>query len=222
MEKSDRLGEARFIDALVGELAPVSPAASWSRAVAGWLVVAGGFVAFAMLASGPLRPSLDGDLSHGRFLLELALGVFAIIVLLASGLEIGVPGGPSTRWLTISALGVVGLWIGISFFGESLVSAVLSAPSPSMAGKREHCFVEGVLISSVPFFIAMAALRRRALYAGAPSGFLLGLAAAGLPALGMQLACMYEPGHALNFHFSPMLFFAVLGALIAPRLLPAA
>ena len=43
----------------------------------------------------------------------------------------------------------------------------------------------------------------------------LGLAAGMLPALYMQLACMYEPTHILSMHILPGLLMVLAGAAIA-------
>jgi len=38
-----------------------------------------------------------------------------------------------------------------------------------------------------------------------------------MPALYMQLACMYEPAHILSFHILPGLMMVGVGAVIAAR-----
>jgi hypothetical protein len=43
----------------------------------------------------------------------------------------------------------------------------------------------------------------------------ISLAAGMLPALYMQLACMYEPSHILAFHIFPGLLMVLAGAAIA-------
>jgi uncharacterized membrane protein YdbT with pleckstrin-like domain len=46
-----------------------------------------------------------------------------------------------------------------------------------------------------------------------------GAAAAAIPAILMQLACMYDPLHALSYHLTPVLMVAALGALAGPVVL---
>ena len=43
----------------------------------------------------------------------------------------------------------------------------------------------------------------------------VGLAAGMLPALYMQMACMYEPSHILGLHLLPGLSMALIGGVIA-------
>ena len=87
-----------------------------------------------------------------------------------------------------------------------------------MAAKRAHCFLEGLAIAPLPSGVGLYMIRRRSLRAGPIGCGLIGLAGGGLPALAMQLACLYDPSHALRFHFTPMLVAAgVLGLLGALR-----
>jgi hypothetical protein len=87
-----------------------------------------------------------------------------------------------------------------------------------MLGKRPHCFVE-VLIYGVPILVAgLLLLRRLAPLGRWSAGFVMGAAAGVIPALLMQLACIYIPSHILIYHIAPALAVAVLGAL-AGRLL---
>ena len=48
----------------------------------------------------------------------------------------------------------------------------------------------------------------------------MGAAAGAVPALAMQLGCMYEPWHGLSLHLAPALVTAALGALVGWRILP--
>ena len=54
---------------------------------------------------------------------------------------------------------------------------------------------------------------------GARAGALLGLAAGSLPALMMQIACMYSPEHILAFHIGPALAVAGAGAALGAWLM---
>ena len=109
---------------------------------------------------------------------------------------------------------VAGLWLAVAFGGLPL-----HGPDVSMVGKRAHCFLEGLAIAALPAGLGLRMVRRRTLRAGPLTGGLIGLAAGLLPALAMQLACLYDPSHALRFHFTPMLVAAgalgLLGALRA-------
>jgi len=63
-------------------------------------------------------------------------------------------------------------------------------------------------------------LRRRAALQTMWTGALAGLAAAAVPALMMEFACMYEPAHILTMHLSPIPVITVGAALLGARLLP--
>ena len=79
-----------------------------------------------------------------------------------------------------------------------------------MLGKRPHCVYETLLYALPPLVAAFLLVRR--LYPLQPlsSSLSLSLAAAMMPALYMQLACMYDPAHVLGLHIAPALLLAAL------------
>ena len=88
-----------------------------------------------------------------------------------------------------------------------------------MLGKRPHCFAETLLYSAPPVIAGLWLLKRRYVLRGARAGALLGLAAGSLPALMMQIACMYSPEHILAFHIGPALAVAGAGAVLGAWLM---
>ncbi|MGB0619943.1 MAG: NrsF family protein [Myxococcota bacterium] len=196
-----------FVEALVADLRAVTPAPALRRVLLTWIgfsVLATGAVT---LLLGPLRDDVLTDLATPRLALEIGLGFATLIALAVAGLEAGVPGGPRRTLLVLPpALFAIG-WLAIALGAFSL-----AGPDPSSIGKREHCFLEGLLLILAPAVLGLRSIRVRSLGAGWLSGGLIGLAAGGLPALAMQLACMYDPEHALHFHFTPMLVAAALSA----------
>jgi hypothetical protein len=68
-----------------------------------------------------------------------------------------------------------------------------------MLGKREHCFWQ-TLLFSLPSFAALLWLVR-----GLMPLWPRATAAAAAAAILMQLACMYDPLHALSHHLTPVL-----------------
>ena len=82
-----------------------------------------------------------------------------------------------------------------------------------MLGKREHCYYETLLLSSVPFALGLVVARRRMPLERASVGLLVGVASAAVPALMMQWACMYDPAHILGHHLLPLAFVGAAGAL---------
>jgi hypothetical protein len=100
-------------------------------------------------------------------------------------------------------------WIGMYVFG-----VFDPALEPSMAGKREHCWIEAFIYGAPGLALGCYALRRLWPLHGAWSGALLGLAAGAIPALIMQFACMYAPLHIIVFHLLPGLALGAVGAAV--------
>lgn len=89
-----------------------------------------------------------------------------------------------------------------------------------MVGKREHCYFESAALALLPLGLGLVLASRLAPTARVATGFLLGVASAGLPALWMQMACMYIPHHGLTHHLLPVAAVGALGALVGSRFLP--
>ena len=204
------------IDALVADLDPVRPATPWRQAMFAWCVISWVVVGAAVLAGGPVRDDLLGELIESpRFALEIALGFAAGLAAIWTGLEFGVPGAPSGPRLWAPPL--------LLFCGWTLAigyGLIHPGNAATMDGRRVHCFIETLLVSLPPFSAALYLLRGRVLFARAGAGLLVGAAAAAIPALWMHVACTIEPLHVLMFHLSPVLIIGLLGASLAHRVLP--
>jgi hypothetical protein len=208
-------GRPDFVDALVADLRAVDPAPSLVRALSAWVCVALLWTVIGILVLGGLRATALTDLRTPRLAAELTLGAAAGIALARAALEAGVPGSPRRRLLAPVLL-FGGLWLAVA-----LGALPLPGPDASMVGKRAHCFLEGLALAVLPGLVGLQSIRRRSLVAEPLTGGLIGLAAGMLPALAMTLACLYDPGHALRFHFTPMLVAAaVLGLRGALRPAP--
>ncbi len=206
-----------LIDQLTGDLAPVSPPAPVWRAAAGWLGLSWGLVAGLTLATGSLRDGWAMQLlASPHFALECALGLAAGASGIALALELAIPGRRPRRRALALAAGTWGLWAGVLLYG--LVDPALA---PSMLGKRPHCAVEIVLYAVPPLAGALWLLARRAALDRTAATAVAAAAAGSVPALVMQVACMYDPAHAAVFHLGPALLVAALGAAAGRRLLPA-
>ena len=207
-----------FVSALVADLRAVSPAPPVRRALTVWTLGAIALTATATLVLGPLREHALSDLTTPRLSLEFLFGTATLLSLTVAALEAGVPGSP--RFLR-SGLPGLSLVFALCWLAIAIGPFALAGPEPSMLGKREHCFLEGLAIGLLPAILGLHMIRGRSLRAGALTGALIGAAAGTLPALAMQIACMYEPNHALHFHFTPILVGAVvmggLGALLQAR-----
>ncbi len=180
-----------------------------------WLLLSGAWVIGAIHVTGTLRPGALQQLAqHPHFLLETLTGVLAIGLLGLIGFRSAAPGALSRPLLGV-ALALLGVWL--SSYVAGFVSPALE---PSMLGKRDHCMSETLLFGLPPAVLAMFMARRLYPLDGSRTALLLSLAAGMMPALYMQLACMYEPSHILRLHILPGLLVALLG-LGAVTLLPA-
>ena len=194
-----------LIDSLSADLAVVKPAPSAARLALVWGVLSALYVMAVTHLFGPLRPTaLQQLVSEPRFLGESLLGVMALAVAALISFRAAIPGALS-RLLALTGGVLLALWLGAYLFG--LISPALE---PSMAGKRPHCFLETFLYALPPLFAGLLLVKR--LYPLQPgrAGLWLGLTAGLLPALYMQLACMYIPDHILKFHIAPGLGVAAV------------
>ena len=195
---------------LSSDLAPVRKIPNVNRLAAAWFLLGAVFVVSATHVAGPVRPGAYSQLmTEPRFLLETLLGVMAILWTSLLAFRGAVPAALTHRFALAGAV-LMALWLAQYVFG-------LLAPAlePSALGKRGHCSLEVMLYSAPLILVALFFIRR--LY---PLGFVrtalsAGLAAGMMPALYMQLACMYEPNHILSFHIFPGLVMALAAAAIA-------
>jgi hypothetical protein len=77
-----------------------------------------------------------------------------------------------------------------------------------------------VLIYGAPILVVgLLLLRRLAPLGRWSTGVVAGAAAGSIPALLMQLACIYIPSHILFFHIAPAVVLTLLGSLLGRLLL---
>ncbi len=204
-----------LIGALAADLQPVSRPGRIAHRVALWLAVSWTYTVLIVSVTGPWRAGFTQQLvASPQFLAESLLGLATGAALIVAALRLGIP--DSTHPLRRS---VVPLVLAACWAGSYVLGLWHPALDPSMLGKREHCSWEAMVYSLPPLLAGLVLLRGLLPLHPRISGALLGLAAGALPALAMQFACMYTPGHSLSFHLAPALAIAVLGALIAPVLL---
>lgn len=199
-----------LIDTLSRELAPVRPMPRLASIVSIWLVLAAALVLLLVLFAAPFRPFAVAHLADDPwFALEMICGGLAIGLLAIAGFRAAVPGELSPGILRAGSA-MFALWVLVIASGW-----MNPALEPSMVGKRTHCHLES-LAYGMPAIIAAAWIVRR-LYVLKPLHFALPvcMAAGAMPAWFMQLACRYEPGHALAFHVLPGMVPAFLGVAIA-------
>ena len=199
-----------LISNLSRDLAPVSPPSNVNRLAIAWFLLSAIFVVAMTHLFGPIRPGAFSQLgTEPRFLLETMLGVAAILWTSLLAFRSAVPAALSKQFAATGMV-LMALWL-----AQYVIGFVSPALEPSMLGKRDHCFSE-TLVYSLPVILTGLFLIRR-LYPLRPlrTAMSIGLAAGMLPALYMQLACMYEPSHILGYHILPGLLMVGAAAGIA-------
>lgn len=187
-----------LIGQLASELKPVTPVTGTCARSLLWLALSTVFALLAIHWYGPIRPgAIQQLLTHPRFLLEILLGSATIVVLALAGFRAAIPASSTPR-LAYAGLVMLALWL-----ASYLVGIISPALEPSMLGKREHCVIETFVYGLPPALLGIVVCAR--LYPLDPAAMALrvGLAAGLIPALYMQLACMYDPVHALTLHMFP-------------------
>ena len=205
MNKTEEL-----IASLSRDLEPVLPAPNVNVLAAMWLLLGAGFMIALIHLAGPIRPGAFEQLgTEQRFRLETILGVVSIAWLTLAAFRSAVPGALSRKF-AVAGLVLMALWL-----TQYVVGLVNPALEPSMLGKREHCYLETMLYSLVPIMAAVYLVRKLYPLRFVRTGMALGLAAGMVPALYMQLACVYEPTHILSLHILPGLAMVLVGAAVA-------
>ncbi len=198
-----------LLNNLVADLEPVAPAPDTRVAACLWLLASAAWVVLLTHLVGPIRPNaLDQLQAHPRFLAEMVAGLLTVVGLGLMAFRAAIPGAVRT-WMTWPLMLVGGLWL-------AAIAAGLVAPAlePSMLGKRDHCYLEGLMYALPPLVAAMFWQSRQYPLRAAGSAVLAGLAAGALPALYMQIACMYQPMHILLFHIGPGIALGLLAPLL--------
>jgi hypothetical protein len=205
MNKHDEL-----IANLSRDLAPVSPAPNANWLAASWCLISAIYVVMMTHLMDPIRPgALSQLVSEPRFLLESLLGVVAIVWTSLLGFRAAVPAALN-RQFAAAGFVLMALWL-----AQYVVGLVSPALEPSTLGKRGHCYIETMVYAVPPILAALFLVRRLYPLRFVHTAMSLSLAAGMLPALYMQLACMYEPVHILAFHIIPGLAMVLMGAVLA-------
>ena len=196
-----------LIQSLSDELKPIKPIKSVDGLALLWLFSSALYVVLVTHYFGPIRHNaFDQLLSTPRFLFETANALLAITLVAICGFRAAVPGRLTRRFATASFV-VMGLWLLQYIIG-------LSHPTlaPSMEGKRDDCWLQTIYYSAPPIIAAFVITRRLFPLQAFHTTFSFCLAAGMLPALYMQIACMYLVPHILKFHILPGLLVALAGS----------
>ena len=199
-----------LISGLSSKLEPVSPPPNINRLAMAWFALSAIYVVAVTQLIGPIRPGALTQLStEPRFALETMLGVAAILWFSLLAFRSAIPAALS-RQFAAAGLVLMALWL-----AQYVIGFVSPALEPSKLGKRHFCYIE-TMVYALPVILAGLFFVRR-LYPLRPvrTAMSISLVAGMLPALYMQLACMYEPAHILAFHILPGLLMVGVGAGIA-------
>jgi len=177
---------------------------------AGGLSLQDGDVVVVTHIFGPARAGAFSQLAtEPRFLLESLLGAAAILWTSLLAFRAAIPAA-LTRQFAAVGLVLMALWL-----AQYLIGLVSPALEPSMVGKRNYCYLETMVYAVPPILAGLFLIRRLYPLRYVRTAMSLSLAAGMLPALYMQLACMYEPAHILSLHILPGLLMVLAGAAIA-------
>ena len=182
-----------------------------------WFICSWFYVITISLYLGPIRPgALAALFESPQFAYEIMIGLLAGSLFCIIAFLEAIP-GCRKPWLTALAYACGIGWI-------SCYVAGLSYPAlePSMFGKRAHCVLEAYLYSAPSLISGYRMIYQRYPINAARAGLFLGICAGLLPALFMQIVCMYDPVHILTHHIVPMLLIALSGALLGKILTPVA
>ena len=197
-----------LIDQLSGDLPRVKTVGSPILRAFAWFAISALYVVAVTQLFGPIRPGALSQLgSEPRFLLETTLGVLAIAWVAVAAFRAAIPAGLGKGFAIAGACLMILWWL------NYVAGLVYPTLEPSMLGKRPHCFAETLAYAVPPILLGLLMIRR--LYPLSPvrNAMLLSLAAGMVPALYMQLACMYAADHILMFHILPGLAMVLPGAL---------
>jgi hypothetical protein len=202
-----------LIEQLSTDLEPVRPAPAADLISVAWLLVSAVYVVLLTHLWGPIRPNALHQLAtEPRFFAETALGVVAIVLVALAAFRAAVPGALSSG-LRRLAFALLVLWL-----ASYVVGLYSPALEPSMLGKRPHCLWETLVYALPPALVGIYLVRRFYPLTPVRTAALVGLVSGMIPALYMQLACMYAPSHILLFHILPGSLMALAAAAVAWRL----
>jgi hypothetical protein len=217
LDDRKKMGTDKTIDDLVRGLQPVQPVRPLSLRLALWslwsLLVVGGFVLFV-----GLHRDLQLVMRSARLVLDAGIVAVLAFVASSSALRLSIP-GEERKIDRILPLGVLTTWAIVTL--AQIVSRVRAEGAAQLI-PDDHIACAALVTSlaavlSVPLTIV---LRRAAPLDKWWCGGLAGLAAGATAMVGIELICVHEaPAHIMAWHVAPVATFALLGALLGPRLL---
>ncbi|MGI1678698.1 MAG: DUF1109 domain-containing protein [Cellvibrionaceae bacterium] len=199
----------QLVDQLIAELPDSKSHYNVYLLLFGWICIAWIFSIGMTLLQAPLRTSWAEQLATSpQFILEMGLGLAVVVLIALITFQKAVP-ALSRFSILIAAVVVTFLWL------ATLSVEIYFPPfSPSMEGKRALCDLEVVAYSIPLMVLGFVILKKGFVLNWTAAGFGVGLASGFIPALLMQLACMYNPSHALQCHILPAVLVGGIGAIV--------
>jgi hypothetical protein len=192
---------------LSSNLGPVTRPPNINRLAIAWCGLSAVYVIAVTQLFGPIRPGAIEQLgAEPRYLLETMFGVVSILWFGLLAFRSAIPAALSKRF-AVAGLVLMALWL-----GQYAIGFLSPALEPSGLGKRSFCYLETMVYSLPVIFSGLFLVRRLFPLSFVRTGMSVGLVAGMMPALYMQLACMYEPAHILAFHIAPGLLMVGVGA----------
>jgi len=200
----------QLIEQLSADLPPVKPSPNANALATVWLFSSAVLVVVLTHLAAPVRTGAFAQLlTEPRFLLETLLGVVAIAWIGLAAFRAAVPGA-LTRRFALAGSALLAVWL-----AQYVVGLVSPALEPSGLGERHLCYLETVIYALSPILAGVFLIRRLYPLRYVRAAMSLALAAGMIPALYMQIACMYEPSHILSFHILPGAAMVLAGAAAA-------
>lgn len=205
-----------LINQLAEELTPVPRLPSPFVRSVSWLLPAFLIVLLVMWYVQPFRPGFVVQLTAvPRFSLEIFFGYATGILAIITGFFMAIPGAKEQKMM--KRLTILSLVAWATLFFWSYLSPSLEA---SMTGKREACVYETALYGLL-LAAALVLFHRRSAFSNSGSAaFSIGIGCGFIPAVTMQLACMYIPPHGLTHHFMPVTAITIMMFYVGRKFLP--
>lgn len=201
---------------LAGTLAPATPLASPSKRTAFWLIPSFLCLVIFMSWLQPFREAFLSELlQFPRFTAEIALGYFAALAAIVYAFLLSVPGAVEERVVRVifySCLASLICLFPLNFYTSSI--------PVSMNGKRDFCVYETLIYGALLSSSLLLLVHRRSIFFHSKTAALfVGIGSGLLPAVSMQLACMYDPHHGLAYHYAPLLGVVLFSIMLGSRVL---
>jgi hypothetical protein len=198
-----------LIKALSNDLQPVRPRSNVGLPALLWFFVSWIYIIALSIYLGPLRTgALESLTQSPQFAFESLVGFMSAALFCLIAYQQAIP-GRRHQWMVWLAFVSALLWIGCYIVGLSF-----PALEPSWDGKRAHCVLEAYLYSGPPFLVGYVLIYQRFPLNTLQAGIYLGISSGMLPALFMQISCMYDPQHILTHHIAPISVIVISGSLI--------